>query len=115
MIGNQGQDALLDSIAVQLGDCERKIAPDILFNRRFGKLYEVIEGTPEQRPALAKAYLEAWYILEESLDIHLLSNDAYDGYWCWEIALLVKLFDIDDSTFINHPYYPRDLVHCQLL
>ncbi|MEF2130468.1 PoNe immunity protein domain-containing protein [Pseudoalteromonas maricaloris] len=89
------------------------MAADTLFKKRFDKLYKVVEGSPEQRPALAKSYMEAWYVLEESPDIHLLDNDAYDGYWCWEIALVVKLFNIDDSSFIDHPYYPKDLVHWQ--
>ncbi|AXR00025.1 PoNe immunity protein domain-containing protein [Pseudoalteromonas piscicida] len=113
LIGNQGQDALFDKIAIALGDTDREIAADTLFKKRFDKLYKVVEGSPEQRPALAKSYMEAWYVLEESPDIHLLDNDAYDGYWCWEIALVVKLFNIDDSSFIDHPYYPKDLVHWQ--
>ncbi|WP_428680745.1 PoNe immunity protein domain-containing protein [Photobacterium sanguinicancri] len=31
--------------------------------------------------------------------------------WCWESALIVKLYDIDDSSFIDNEYYPKDLVH----
>ncbi|WP_415839162.1 PoNe immunity protein domain-containing protein, partial [Pseudoalteromonas maricaloris] len=77
------------------------------------KLYKVIEGSPEQRPSLANDYIESWYNLIGRPDYHLMDNDAYDGYWCWEIALVVKLFNIDDSSFIDHPYYPKDLVHWQ--
>ena len=79
----------------------------------FSKLYKVIESEPEQRPNLVKAYLEAWYKLEGSPDYHLMDTDAYIGYWCWEAALVVKLYDIDDSSFIDHEYYPKDLVHWQ--
>ncbi|MCG9758955.1 DUF1911 domain-containing protein [Pseudoalteromonas sp. Isolate6] len=60
-----------------------------------------------------KDYLDAWYVLEGSPDYHLMATDAYIGYWCWEIALVVTVFNIDDSSFINHPYYPKDLVHWQ--
>ncbi|MCG7540362.1 DUF1911 domain-containing protein [Pseudoalteromonas sp. CO348] len=113
LIANQGQDALLDKLAVELGDTNREVATDTLFKKRFGKLYNVVEGSPEQRPSLVKAYLDAWYKAEGNPDYHLMDNDAYIGYWCWGAALVVKLFNIDDSSFIDHPYYPKDLVHWQ--
>lgn len=113
LIGNQGIDALWDKIAVEMGDTGREVAESLSFKKRFGKLYKVIEGAPEQRPALVKAYLDAWYKLEGSPDYHLMDTDAYIGYWCWEAALVVKLYNIDDSSFIDHEYYPKDLVHWQ--
>ncbi|WP_221075573.1 PoNe immunity protein domain-containing protein [Agarivorans aestuarii] len=111
LIGNQGRDALFDQIAVKLGDTEREVAESVLFKRRFNKLYKVIEAEPAQRPQLMLAYLEAWYKLEGSPDYHLMDTDAYDGYWCWEAALFTKLYEIDDSLYIDHQYYPKDLVH----
>jgi len=113
LIANQGLDALFDKIAVAMGDTNREVAESILFKKRFGKLYKVVEGSPKQRPALVKAYLDAWYKLEGSPDYHLMDTDAYTGYWCWEAALVVKLYNIDDSSFIDHEYYPKDLVHWQ--
>lgn len=111
LTGNRGLDVLFDSIAVKLGDTERPVGNKLLYPKRFKKLYQVIEAEPTQRPALMKAYLEAWYDLIGRPDYHLMDTDAYDGYWCWEAALVVKLYDIDDSLFSDHPYYPVDLVH----
>lgn len=113
LIANQGIDSLLDKIAVKMGDIERDISKELLFKKRFSKLYDVIESQPEQRPKLLATYLDAWYKLEGSPDYHLMDTDAYIGYWCWEAALVVKLYGIDDSSFINHEYYPKDLVHWQ--
>ena len=113
LIANQGLDLLFDSIAVEMGDVERQVSKELLFKKRFSKLYKVIESEPEQRPILVKAYLDAWYKLEGSPDYHLMNTDAYIGYWCWEAALVVKLYHIDDSSFIDHEYYPKDLVHWQ--
>ncbi|QBG34930.1 PoNe immunity protein domain-containing protein [Litorilituus sediminis] len=113
LIANQGQDALLDNIAVAMGDTDRDIADTTLFKKRFGKLLKVIEAEPSQRPAAVKAYLDAWYKAEGSPDYHLMDTDAYIGYWCWGAALVVKLYNIDDSSFIDHEYYPKDLVHWQ--
>jgi len=111
LIDNQGIDAILDNLAVDMAGTEREIANTPLFKKRFGRLYKVIDGTPEQRPALVKAYLDGWYKAEGSPDYHLMDTDAYTGYWCWGAALVVKLYNIDDSSFIDHEYYPKDLVH----
>ncbi|MGF1691105.1 PoNe immunity protein domain-containing protein [Photobacterium kagoshimensis] len=113
LMANQGLDALFDKIAVEMGDSSRKVSDTLLFKKRFKKLYTVIEAEPEQRPKLMLAYLNAWYKLIESPDYHLMDTDAYIGYWCWESALIVRLYDIDDSSFIDHEYYPKDLVHWQ--
>ena len=111
LIANQGQDALLDEIAVQLGDIDRPVSESLLYKTRFNKLYKVIQAAPDKRPKLMLAYLDAWYKLEGSKQYHVMDNDSYDGYWCWEAALVTKLYDIDDSLFIDHEYYPKDLVH----
>ena len=113
LIANQGQDGLLDNIAVAMGDTTREVAQSTLFKKRFGKLYKVVLADPEQRPSLVKEYLNAWYKAEGSPDYHLMDTDAYIGYWCWGAALVVKLYNIDDSSFIDHEYYPKDLVHWQ--
>ncbi|MGV2871619.1 PoNe immunity protein domain-containing protein [Colwellia sp. E150_009] len=113
LIANQGQDGLLDNIAVTMGDTTREVAQSTLFKKRFGKLYKVVLADPEQRPSLVKEYLNAWYKAEGSPDYHLMDTDAYIGYWCWGAALVVKLYNIDDSSFIDHEYYPKDLVHWQ--
>lgn len=38
-------------------------------------------------------------------------NANYLGYWAWEVALAVKMFNIDDQKFSSHEFYPYDLVH----
>lgn len=47
-----------------------------------------------------------WYNSDKS------KNNTYRGYWCYEIAALSKIFEIDDEQFASHPYYPYDLAHC---
>ncbi|NTS77892.1 DUF1911 domain-containing protein [Catenovulum sp. SM1970] len=113
LIANQGQDGLLDNIAIAMGDTGRDVAQGTLFKKRFGKLHKVVIAEPAQRPKLVKTYLDAWYTLYGTPDYHLMDTDAYIGYWCWEAALVVKLYNIDDSSFIDHEYYPKDLVHWQ--
>jgi len=35
---------------------------------------------------------------------------SYNGHWAWEVALFVKFFNIDDSSFRDHPLYPVEMV-----
>jgi len=111
LIGNQGVDGILDNLAVTMGDANREIAQSSPFIKRFGKLYDVIQAKPTERPLMVLAYLNAWYKDEGNPDYHLMDTDAYIGYWCWGAALVTKLYDIDDSSYIDHEYYPKDLVH----
>ncbi|MRW90352.1 DUF1911 domain-containing protein [Duganella sp. FT80W] len=37
-------------------------------------------------------------------------KDALFTQFAFEVALAVAAYDIDDSSFCSHPYYPRDLV-----
>lgn len=35
---------------------------------------------------------------------------AFYGYWAWEVALAVKLCNVDDTEFRDHPLYPVEAV-----
>ncbi len=42
---------------------------------------------------------------------HLNKLNKYFGYWAFEVAVLVKINNIDDSTLQTQKYYPYDAVH----
>ena len=46
-----------------------------------------------------------WYNSHKSI------HDVYYGYWSFETAAVVKIMGLDDSSFIDSNYYPKDLVH----
>lgn len=61
-----------------------------------------------------KIELKLWYSKHSDAywyNSHKSSNNTYCGYWCFEIAALAKILDIDDTTFKVNQYYPYDLVH----
>ncbi len=37
--------------------------------------------------------------------------NTYFGYWAWEVAAIVKIKGIDDSSLKDQKYYPYDAVH----
>ena len=62
-----------------------------------------------------KKYLEGWYNNTKLLTWHnyVASIDRaryYYGYWSFESAAIVAILDLDDSSFRDNQYYPKDLV-----
>ncbi|WP_459040556.1 PoNe immunity protein domain-containing protein [Stenotrophomonas sp. PSU-St83] len=111
LIGNTGKDKLLDSVAVASGGAKRSI-PDQLLYRHYLPLMEAI-ASPSDRPGLVKKFLDGWYAGSRNVYWHGNHRDVdsgYMGYWAFEAALVVMLFDIDDAGFRDHEYYPADLV-----
>lgn len=41
---------------------------------------------------------------------HKSRANVYFGYWSFESAAIVIIMDLDDSSFRNNKYYPKDLV-----
>jgi hypothetical protein len=82
----------------------------------YRKLFKVFDAAPEKRPALIANYLDEWYHAsrrEPYIDQHALENRTdhyFYGYWSWEAAAVTWLLNIDDSSYRDKPFYPRDLV-----
>ena len=113
LIDNAGQDTLLDRIAVHLGEA-RTVGAKLRFPEQYGTLLQALDASSrEQQAQFVKTFLDGWY--EGCSEAAWCDNDrgedtGYIGYWCFEAALVVKMFGIDDATFRDNPYYPVDLV-----
>ncbi|MCH7315616.1 DUF1911 domain-containing protein [Acinetobacter sp. ANC 3882] len=60
-------------------------------------------------------YLSDWYGIHKNTlwyNSHLdLDNSfSYVGYWAFEAAFLVYMFDLDDTSLHKYLYYPKDIV-----
>ncbi|MDF3837935.1 DUF1911 domain-containing protein [Cupriavidus basilensis] len=79
----------------------------------YRKLFKVFDATPDKRPALMAKYLDDWYHAsrcEPYIDQHGEGDIAFYGYWSWEAAAVTWLLEIDDSSYRDKAFYPRDLV-----
>ena len=77
----------------------------------YRKLLKVFAAVPEKRPSLMVRYIEEWYEAsrrEPYVDQH--DTHRFIGYWSWEAAATVWVLNIDDSSFRDMRFYPRDLV-----
>jgi hypothetical protein len=88
-------------------------------------LYDDLMGAAwnegEKSAQFMTKFLNAWYKYFEGAhwhNAHLRFGDIEDspdwanyyGYFAWEAAAMVYLYDLDDSAYRNHVLYPKDLV-----
>jgi hypothetical protein len=75
----------------------------------------IIETDKIKVNALVKQYVrQEWYRNHKSegwYNSHNNPHDTYFGYWSFETAAVVKIMGLDDSSFRDCQYYPKDLVH----
>ncbi|MGE8259964.1 MAG: PoNe immunity protein domain-containing protein [Stenotrophomonas sp.] len=78
----------------------------------YRKLFKVFDAAPDKRPVLMATYLDGWYDAsrrEPYFDQHGEGDISFYGYWSWEAAATTMVLGIDDSSYREMPFYPRDL------
>jgi hypothetical protein len=79
----------------------------------FLKLRE-IDGKEERERFLGDYLRRYWYSAQRSeawWGSHKREGWGYTGYWAYDIAACAKAMGLDDSSFCDHKYYPKDLAH----
>lgn len=65
----------------------------------------------EDKVKILKEELELWYDQHSDAywyDSHKSKSNMFCGYWCFEIAALVQIFGIDDTSLRENQYYPYE-------
>ena len=112
-IGNEGKDILLERLIAGKTAGIAK-ADTLVFPKIYSPLLAAIDAEAKERPRLFKAFLDNWY--RNMKPTYWYENHkgpgggGFFGYWAIEAAGVVKTFGIDDSSFRDVPYYPKDLV-----
>ncbi|WP_370541062.1 PoNe immunity protein domain-containing protein [Aquitalea sp. ASV11] len=129
LIGNEGEDHLLDRIIAsrQIG---RKIGDTLCHPKPYQRLLKAIDAPPAQQSGLLADFVRHWYreldrpakpgnapataMYERpywySLGNRQLEDSGYFGRWCVEAVAAVKAFGLDDSQCLGLEYYPGDLL-----
>lgn len=110
---NRGQDALYETVVERLGIPRERATRCYPQLKAHPLLLEAIEGEPKHRPKLIAQFLEKWYPSMKSCYWHGRHTKAprnFFGYWAFEAGLVTYLWDIDDSSYRDMPFYPKDLV-----
>lgn len=83
------------------------------------KAYELLRSAITQNNKIEAEKLVAKFVRKDWYNKHKsagwynshLKTGTYFGYWSFETAAVVKIMGLDDSSFIDCPYYPKDLVN----
>jgi hypothetical protein len=117
LIGNEGEDELLDRV-IASREPGRRIVSRLCHPKPYQRLLDVINAPKFMQAAKLKVFVDKWYA---GLNRRVTSErphwygfheygDGYFGYWCIEAVAAVKAFGLDDSLCLGHPHYPGDLL-----
>lgn len=112
MHGN-GEDALVETLlATRLTG--RPATDKLIYPKSFELLYKATRAEGEEQVTLVKEYLAGWYQHMKDFiyyDAHKAKGEGgFEGYWSFETAAVVVLYNIDDSSFRDMDFYPGDMV-----
>jgi hypothetical protein len=113
-IGNESQDLLFERLVTRLlPDVPRKPAKKLLYPKAYQPLYDALDAPAAEQATLMQQFVKNWY--KRMSKAAWYNNHkgpeggGFFGYWCWEAAGVTVTFGIDDSSFRDLPYYPKDL------
>ncbi|AXW21508.1 PoNi-like cognate immunity protein [Ralstonia solanacearum] len=129
LIGNEGEDVLLDRI-IASRQAGRKIGGKLCHPKPYQRLLDAVNAPQAEQAKSLLVFVENWYAgldrpakkgLSEQTAMYdrpywhrygdqNFEGGAYFGRWCVEAVAAVKAFGIDDSLCLGHPNYPGDLL-----
>ncbi|WP_447748038.1 PoNe immunity protein domain-containing protein [Variovorax boronicumulans] len=110
---NRGKDALYETLLGKLGLSTVPAKGMLRFLKAHPLLLKAIEAPPQKRPLFIAEFLRKWYSAMKGTYWHGLHDkvpQSFFGYWAFEAGLVTYLWDIDDSSYRDLPFYPKDLV-----
>jgi len=129
LIGNEGEDELLDRVIASRSP-GRRIGTRLCHPKPYQRLLNAINSPPDQQPGLLADFVQHWYEelnrppkpgLSEMTAMYDrpywytygnkgLHDSGYFGRWCIEAVAAVKAFGLDDNLCLGHEHYPGDLL-----
>ncbi|MEH6435947.1 PoNe immunity protein domain-containing protein [Massilia sp. DD77] len=108
---NPIRDGMLERLASFYTHRPHPIPTECTRHLPYYKTLAIFDALPAHRPTLMQEYLQDWYEAsrrEPYYNAHA-RNNQFLGYWSWEAAAITIALGIDDRTYRNLEFYPRDL------
>lgn len=109
-----GNDAIIDRLLKPIIP-ELLAVEELIFEQPYLDLLKASKQTqPLQLRNEVMRFLRRYYSHLSQVswyDAHLNSEAGFFGYWSFELAAFVKNYELDDRSFADNIFYPRDLVN----
>lgn len=113
-IGNAGKDLLVERLILRRLPwlaAERPVATQLVYSKAYQTLYDALDAPDAKQAQLLTSFLQGWYKhMKKAYWHNAHKTGGFFGYWAWEAAGVTAAFNLDDSTYRNLPYYPKDAV-----
>lgn len=113
-IGNAGKDLLVERLILHRLPwlaAQRPVATQLVYPKAYQSLYDALDAPPAGQATLVATFLRGWYKHMKKVSWHgTHKQGSFFGYWAWEAAGITTAFGLDDSTYRDLPYYPKDAV-----
>jgi len=109
---NPMRDGMLERLAARYVERVGPMPVDCTRHLPYYKTLAIFSASEEKRAELMREYLADWYEAsrrEPYYGAHDIGNQ-FLGYWSWEAAAITIALDIDDRTYKDVLFYPRDMV-----
>lgn len=113
-IDNVGQDALLERLILRRLPwlaAQRPPTSQLVYPKAYQPLYDAVDAAPAAQANRIQTFLRGWYKQLKKVSWHdMHKQGSFFGYWAWEAAAVTLAFGLDDATYRDLPYYPKDAV-----
>lgn len=117
LINQDGKDGLFERLAA-LCVSQRSEITQLAHSDPYLPLYEALDKEDPDRTQYIDKFLKQYYRGMKPTywyDAHKKGTGSFFGYWCFELAAFVQGLNINDISFADNIFYPRDLTGRELL
>lgn len=115
-----GSDALMAALFARMGVNDFPAGKGLQFPKAYGELLKIVNASLEeistgQREVWMATHLKGWYknMMKQTVwgDWHEAGQEnIYFGHWSLESGLITLLYGLDDSSYREMMFYPKDMV-----
>jgi hypothetical protein len=108
---NPVRDGMLERIASLYMERSKPLPDECTRHLPYYKTLAIFNAGKEERPILMREYLEDWYEASRREPYYESHSKVtfFLGYWAWEAAAITAALQIDDRTYRDMEFYPREM------
>jgi hypothetical protein len=109
--GNRRRDALLEHLVAPWLPGREAPPKKCTRGKPYSQILPMFPAAPDKRPAMMAEYLKAWYGMSEDEPYFGTNRKGFQffGYWSFEAAAISVILGIDDTSYRDDIFYPREL------